>query len=292
MPDSARVLVEALPYLQRYRGKTVVVKYGGSAMVDAALKASFATDVTLLQLVGIRVVVVHGGGPQIGALLDRLGIASHFVGGMRMTDDETMDVVEMVLAGLVNKEIVALLQEKGARAVGLSGKDGGLLRARRIQVTVPTQGGPPEIIDPGRVGEVERVESAVLITLDQAGFVPVVAPVGLGEDGRSLNINADLVAGALAGALGAQRLLLLTDVAGVLDPEGALLPALTADGAEALIEEGAIAGGMIPKVRACLDAVRSGVGAATVMDGRVPHALLLELLTDRGVGTVIREEHL
>ncbi|MDF1565080.1 MAG: acetylglutamate kinase [Deltaproteobacteria bacterium] len=286
--EKATVLIEALPYLQRYRGKTIVVKYGGNAMIDDELKASFAKDLTLLQLVGLKVVVVHGGGPQIGSLLDRLGIASHFVGGMRVTDDETMDVVEMVLAGLVNKEIVALLQQQGARAVGLSGKDGGLLKAARITLEVPMKEGPPEIIDPGRVGEIESVDCEILETLDQSGFVPVVAPVGLGEDGRALNINADLVAGALAVALKAERLLLLTDVAGLLDGDGLLVGRLDLAGARALLESEFVSGGMIPKLRCCVDAVESGVGAATMIDGRVPHAVLLELLTDQGVGTVVR----
>jgi len=290
-PNQAAVLLEALPYLQRYRGETVVVKFGGHAMVDEALEAAFAQDVTLLQLVGLRVIVVHGGGPQIGALLQRLGLPSRFVEGHRVTDDETMDVVEMVLAGQVNKGIVSLLARAGAKAVGLSGKDGGLLRAHRILLERPSSGGgPPEIIDPGRVGEIEAVDPTILGCLDDAGFVPVVAPVGSEADGKSLNINADLVAGAIASAVQARRLLLLTDVVGVKDAEGQLIAQLNPASTEKLIADGTIHGGMIPKLRCCLDALAGGVRGATILDGRVPHALLLELLTSEGVGTVLRNE--
>ncbi len=288
--ETARVLIEALPYIRRFAGRTVVIKYGGNAMVDDALKETFALDVVLLKYVGVRPVVVHGGGPQIGKVLERMGIASRFVEGLRVTDDETMDVVEMVLVGQVNKEIVSLLNQGGGRAVGLSGKDGRMIRARKITIeSRPAANKAPEIVDPGRVGDVAAVDPSVIGSLEDAGYIPVIAPVGVDDAGRALNINADTVAGRVAGALKADRLLLLTDTVGVKDAAGALVPELDTAGAEGLIHDGTAIGGMIPKLRCCLQALAHGVGAATILDGRVPHAVLLELLTDRGVGTVIRD---
>ncbi len=288
-PDQvAHVLTEALPYIRRFHGRTVVVKYGGNAMVDEELKRGFARDVVLMKLVGINPVVVHGGGPQIGSLLERIGKKSEFVQGMRVTDAETMDVVEMVLGGLVNKEIVSLINTHGGRAVGLSGKDGGLIRARRLKLTRP---GPaeqaPEIIDIGHVGEVASIDPALMGLLDGADFIPVVAPIGVDDAGVSYNINADLVAGHLARTLAAEKLILMTNTRGILDGEGNLLTGLDADRVAGLIADGTIHGGMLPKVDCALDAVRHGVGATTIIDGRVPHALLLELFTDSGVGTLI-----
>jgi len=285
----AHVLIEALPYIQRFRGKTVVVKYGGNAMTEERLKHSFARDIVLMKLVGINPVVVHGGGPQIGKLLERIGKESRFVEGMRVTDAETMDVVEMVLGGLVNKEIVNLINGKGGRAVGLTGKDGGLIRARKLTITkkgeLPEQ---EEEIDIGYVGQVSSIDPSVVESLDQGEFIPVIAPIGVGEDGRSYNINADLVAGKLAEVLKAEKLMLLTNTSGVLDKEGKLLTGLDRQRVKALIEDGTIYGGMLPKVRCALDAVNGGVRAAHIVDGRVEHAVLLELFTDEGVGTLIR----
>jgi acetylglutamate kinase len=284
----AHVLTEALPYIRRFHGRTVVVKYGGNAMVDDELKRGFARDVVLMKLVGINPVVVHGGGPQIGNVLDRIGKESEFVQGMRVTDAETMDVVEMVLGGLVNKEIVSLINTQGGRAVGLSGKDGGLIKARRLQLTRP---GPaeqaPEIIDIGHVGEVTGVDPALMSLLDGADFIPVVAPIGVDEEGVSYNINADLVAGHLAQTLGAEKLILMTNTPGLLDGDGQLLTGLDAGRVQQLIDDGTIHGGMLPKVSCALEAVTHGAGAATIIDGRVPHAVLLELFTDSGVGTLI-----
>lgn len=284
----AAILVEALPYLQHFAEQTIVVKYGGHAMVEDELKKSFARDIALLKQVGINPVVVHGGGPQIGQLLKRLGKEAKFVEGMRVTDSETMDIVEMVLAGLVNKEIVSNINRAGGRAIGLSGKDGSLICARKL---VLQRDDPklqvPEIIDLGHVGEVSRINPQVLELIDKDRFVPVIAPVGYNkEEGVSYNINADLVAGAIAKALGAAKLVLLTDVPGVLDENKHLRSQLTAAEANAWISAGTIAGGMIPKVQCCLDAVDHGVGRAHIIDGRVPHALLLEIFTDAGVGTV------
>jgi len=280
----ARVLTEALPYIQRFSGKTVVVKYGGNAMTDETLQRGFARDVVLMKLVGINPVIVHGGGPQIGALLKRLGKESRFVEGMRVTDAETMDVVEMVLGGLVNQHIVSLINQQGGRAVGLSGKDGGLIRARRM--VLPDADGRDR--DIGQVGEVEAIDPAVVAELDAGGFIPVIAPIGVGADGRAYNINADLVAGRMAVTLRAEKLMLLTNVRGVLDGKGGLLTGLTRTQVETLIRDGVIAGGMLPKVRCALDAVHDGVRAAHLVDGRVEHAVLLELFTDEGVGTLIR----
>ena len=287
----AHVLTEALPYIRRFHGRTVVVKYGGNAMVDDALKRGFARDVVLMKLVGINPVVVHGGGPQIGTVLERIGKETRFVQGMRVTDSETMDVVEMVLGGLVNKEIVSLINTHGGRAVGLSGKDGGLIRARRLTLTGT---GPaekaPEIIDIGHVGEVTGIDPALMSLLDGADFIPVVAPIGVDEAGISYNINADLVAGHLARTLRAEKLILMTNTAGILDDEGGLLTGLDAAQVKRLIDDGTIHGGMLPKVDCALQAVSNGVGAATIIDGRVPHAVLLELFTDSGVGTLIHGE--
>ncbi|HDP88455.1 MAG TPA: acetylglutamate kinase [Thioalkalivibrio sp.] len=285
----AKVLIEALPYIQRFADKTVVIKYGGNAMVDEDLKKSFARDVVLLKQVGINPVIVHGGGPQIGKLLEQLGKKSEFIEGMRVTDRETMDVVQMVLGGLVNKEIVNLINQIGGRAVGLTGKDGGLIRAQQLKITrqMPELD-EPEIIDLGHVGEVSSIDPGIVHMLDRGDFIPVVAPIGVGEDGTSYNINADLVAGKLASVLGAEKLMLLTNTAGVLDKQGQLLTGLSAKAVEALIVDGTIHGGMLPKIRCALDAVASGVKTAHIIDGRVEHAVLLELFTDQGVGTLIR----
>jgi acetylglutamate kinase len=288
--DRARLLTESLPYIQRFRGKTLVIKYGGNAMVDDALKEGFARDIVMMKLVGINPVVVHGGGPQIGKLLERIGKKSEFVQGMRVTDRETMDVVEMVLGGLVNKEIVALINRHGGRAVGLTGKDGGLIRARKLMMkrAANDQSLPDEIIDIGHVGEVEQIDPEVVALLDSRQFIPVIAPIGVGPEGESYNINADVVAGKLAITLEAEKLVLLTNTTGVLDKEGKLLTGLSAADVRARIADGTITGGMLPKVNYALDAVSSGVKSAHIIDGRVPHAVLLEILTDAGVGTLIR----
>ena len=284
----ARVLTEALPYIQRFTGKTIVIKYGGNAMVDETLKSGFARDVVLMKLVGINPVVVHGGGPQIGQLLAKIGKQSEFVEGMRVTDSETMDVVEMVLGGLVNKEIVNLINRHGGRAVGLTGKDGDLIRARKLTLT---RNAPeleaPEIIDIGHVGQVASIDPGVVNMLVSGNFIPVVAPIGVGEDGCSYNINADLVAGKMAEVLRAEKLMLLTNTAGVLDKDDKVLSGLTAREVDSLIAGGTIYGGMLPKIRCALDAVQAGVKAAHIIDGRVEHAVLLELFTDEGVGTLI-----
>jgi len=288
--DRARILTEALPYIQRFQGKTIVIKYGGNAMVDDELKNGFARDVVLMKLVGMNPVVVHGGGPQIGKLLERIGKKSEFVQGMRVTDRETMDVVEMVLGGLVNKEIVSLINQHGGRAVGLSGKDGGLIRAKKmvLKKEQADEKLPPEIIDIGHVGEVSSIDPKVVALLDSGEFIPVIAPIGVGEDGQTYNINADVVAGKLAITLKAEKLVLLTNTAGVMSKEGKLLTGLTAKDVNNLVGDGTISGGMLPKVRFALDAVASGVRTCHIIDGRVPHALLLEIFTDQGVGTLIR----
>jgi len=287
--DVAHVLTEALPYIQRFAGKTIVIKYGGNAMENEELKQSFARDVVLMKLVGINPVVVHGGGPQIGDLLQRLGKTSEFVQGMRVTDAETMDVVEMVLGGLVNKEIVNLLNRHGARAVGLTGKDGDLIRARRMYVERKTPDlEVPEIIDIGHVGEVESIDASVVNMLTGSGFIPVIAPIGIGADGHSYNINADLVAGKVAQVLHAEKLILLTNTRGLLDKQGNLLTGLTLERVDALVADGTITGGMLPKISCALDAVKGGVNSAHIIDGRVPHAVLVELFTDEGIGTLIR----
>ena len=286
--NASKVLSEALPYLQRFVGKTIVVKYGGNAMIDAELERSFARDMVMLKLVGINPIVVHGGGPQIGDLLNRLNIESRFVNGMRVTTSETMDVVEMVLGGLVNKQIVNLINQNGGKAIGLTGKDGQLLRAKKLHVTqVSPDLQKSEIIDIGLVGEVESVNTAVLEMLTASDFIPVIAPIGVGEDGSSYNINADLVAGKVAEYLKAEKLLLLTNIAGLMDKEGKVLTGLSTKQVDDLIADGTIYGGMLPKIQCALDAVHGGVVSAHIIDGRVPHATLLELFTDEGVGTLI-----
>ena len=285
----AHVLTEAMPYIRRFRGKTVVIKYGGNAMVDETLKSGFARDVVLMKLVGINPVVVHGGGPQIGKLLEKIGKESRFVEGMRVTDSETMDVVEMVLGGLVNKQIVNLITRHGGRAVGLTGKDGDLIRARKMTIQRDSpELEAPEIIDIGHVGEVASIDADVVHMLVSGDFIPVIAPIGVGEDGYSYNINADLVAGRMAEVLAAEKLILLTNTAGLLDGQGELLTGLNSNDVDGLIANGTIHGGMLPKIGCALSAVNSGVGAAHIIDGRVAHAVLVELFTDEGVGTLIR----
>jgi acetylglutamate kinase len=285
----AHVLTEALPYIQRFSTKTIVIKYGGNAMVDEELKAGFARDVVLMKLVGINPVVVHGGGPQIGQLLQRLGKESEFIQGMRVTDAETMDVVEMVLGGLVNKDIVNLINRHGGSAVGLTGKDGDLIRARKLNLTRDSaETRAPEIIDIGHVGEVESIDASVVDMLVHGDFIPVVAPIGVGEDGRSYNINADLVAGKMAEVLGAEKLILLTNTTGLLDKQGELLTGLSLERVDELVADGTISGGMLPKIGCAVDAVKAGVNSAHIIDGRVAHAVLVELFTDQGIGTLIR----
>lgn len=287
--DFARILIEALPYIQRFQGKTVVIKYGGNAMIDEDLKLAFAQDIVLLRLVGIAPVVVHGGGPQIGSHLDKIGKNTEFFRGMRITDRETMDVVQMVLGGLVNKDIVSLINRQGGRAVGLTGKDGDLIRARKLTFTRNApELNAPEIIDIGHVGEVASIDPEVVSLLDQRDFIPVIAPIGVGEDGQSYNINADLVAGTLAQVLQAEKLLLLTNTPGVLDEQGSLLSTIATEQVEALIDREVIAGGMLPKIRCALDAVAGGVKAAHIIDGRVSHAILVELFSDGGIGTLVQ----
>jgi acetylglutamate kinase len=286
---TASVLAESLPYIQRFAGKTFVIKYGGNAMVDDKLKDSFARDIVLMKTVGMNPVVVHGGGPQIGQHLGKIGKESQFVQGMRVTDSETMDVVEMVLGGLVNKEIVGLINREGGNAVGLTGKDGDLIHAKKL---VFKQNAPEmsasEIIDIGHVGEVASVDPAVINLLVQSNFIPVIAPIGVGEDGQSYNINADIVAGKLAEVLHAEKLMLLTNTTGLLDKNGELLTGLTVAQVDALVADGTIHGGMLPKIQCALDAVQSGVHTAHIIDGRVEHAVLLEIFTDSGVGTLIK----
>jgi len=287
----ASVLAEALPYIQRFSGKTIVVKYGGNAMTDEKLKAGFARDIVLMKLVGMNPVVVHGGGPQIGNLLERVGKESEFIQGMRVTDTETMDIVEMVLGGLVNKEIVNLIHQHGGNSVGLTGKDGNLISAKKLHLK-PTdpEASKDEIIDIGHVGEVDKINTKVIEMLISDDFIPVIAPVGVGKDGHSYNINADLVAGKVAEALNAEKLMLLTNTPGLLNKEGELLTGLNAQSVDALIADGTIYGGMLPKIRCALDAVECGVQAAHIVDGRVEHAAMLEVFTDEGVGTLITAE--
>lgn len=289
--NNARVLSEALPYIRRFSGKTIVVKYGGNAMTEEHLKNGFARDVVLMKLVGMNPVVVHGGGPQIGQFLSRIGKQSEFIQGMRVTDRETMDVVEMVLGGLVNKEIVSLVNQHGGKAVGLTGKDADFIRARKLTFT---RNAPemtvPEIVDIGHVGEVESINGAVVEMLVHGDFIPVIAPIGVGADGQSYNINADLVAGKLAESLKAEKLILLTNTAGLLDKNGQVLTGLTSAKVSDLIADGTIHGGMLPKIRCALEAVHAGVRSAHIIDGRVEHALLLEIFTDEGVGTLIRND--
>ncbi|WP_038052881.1 acetylglutamate kinase [Thioalkalivibrio sp. ALJ1] len=281
----AHVLIEALPYIQRFAGKTIVIKYGGNAMTEDRLKASFARDIVLLKQVGVNPVVVHGGGPQIGDLLKRLGKETEFVNGLRVTDRETMDVVQMVLGGIVNQEIVSLINRFGGRAVGLTGKDGQMIRATPLRDFGAAEGQPT--VDLGHVGQVEGVDPAIVHTLDESDFIPVIAPIGFDHDGKAYNINADTAAEKLAVVLDAEKLFLLTNTPGVLDGSGKLLTKLSAPHVDEMIRDGTIHGGMIPKIRCALDAVRSGVNATHIVDGRVEHAVLLELLTDQGVGTLI-----
>ncbi len=284
----ANVLTEALPYIQRFRGATIVIKYGGNAMTEPHLKEGFARDVVLLKLVGINPVVVHGGGPQIGRLLDQIGKESEFIQGMRVTDSETMDVVEMVLGGLVNKEIVNLINQHGGQAVGLTGKDGDLIRARKMKMTRDApELDEPEIIDLGHVGEVDSIDPSVVALLDQGNFIPVIAPIGVGSDGHSYNINADLVAGKVAEVLGAEKLILLTNTKGLLDKEDNLLTGLNSQRVAELTADGTIHGGMLPKIRTALEAVQAGVTSAHIIDGRVEHAVMLEIFSDQGIGTLI-----
>lgn len=286
--EKAKVLIEALPYIRRFYQKTMVIKYGGHAMVDERLKRSFALDMVLLKYVGINPLVVHGGGPQIGQTLERIGKESRFCEGMRITDCETMDVVEMVLGGKVNKEIVALINRHGGRAVGLSGKDGRLIQARKLHLyRQQGEDKPPELIDLGMVGEVTAIQADIIETLEASGFIPIIAPVGVGEQGETYNINADHVAGRIAAALKASKLILLTDVPGVLGAGGSLISSIDTDRASELLRAGDLTGGMIPKVRCALDAVNAGVDKAHIIDGRVEHAVLLEVFMDRGIGTEI-----
>ena len=282
----AKTLAEAMPYIRRFHGRTIVVKYGGNAMTEPALKKSFAHDVVLLKLVGMNPVVVHGGGPQIEQLLGRLGKKGEFVQGMRVTDEETMDVVEMVLGGQVNKEVVTLINQAGGKAVGLTGQDGAFIRAKKMLVS----GKDNEPVDIGQVGEIASIDPGVIFALEDGGFIPVVAPIGVGESGQSYNINADLVAGKLAEVLKAEKLVVLTNTPGVLDKNGKLLTGLTPKNIDALFADGTISGGMLPKIASALDAAKNGVRSVHIIDGRVEHALLLEILTDEGVGTLIRSK--
>jgi acetylglutamate kinase len=284
----AAILAEALPYIRRFHGKTIVVKYGGNAMTDLALQKDFAKDVVMLKLVGLNPVVVHGGGPQIEALLAQLGIKSEFVQGMRVTDAATMDVVEMVLGGAVNKDIVTLINQAGGKAVGLTGQDGDLIRATKL--LMPNKDNPGELIDIGQVGDIQSIDPAAIIALQAGGFIPVIAPIGAGADGASYNINADVVAGKLAEILKAEKLVLLTNTPGVLDKAGNLLTNITPKDIDDMVADGTLSGGMLPKIASALDAARSGVKSVHIIDGLVEHALLLEILTDLGVGTLIRSK--
>ncbi len=284
--QKAEVLIEALPYIRRFWDKNIVVKYGGNAMTDVALQEDFAEDITLLKLIGMNPVVVHGGGPQINRTLEKIGKQGQFIQGMRVTDDETLDVVEMVLGGLVNQEIVTLINTAGGKAVGLTGKDGNFIHARKMTIT--SREDKRKKIDIGLVGEVVKIDTAIIDLLDSEDFIPVIAPLGVDEKGTAYNINADVVAGKIAVALQAEKFILLTNTAGVLDKKGKVLTGLTASKVAELIEDGTISGGMLPKVDCALDAVKNGVKTAHIIDGRVPHALLLEVLTSEGVGTLIR----
>lgn len=284
----ADILIEALPYIRQFAGMTVVIKYGGHAMVDEQLKEDFARDITLLKLVGLRPVVVHGGGPQINLVLDQMGITPKFVRGMRLTDAPTMDVVEMVLGGKVNKAIVAQINRQGVKAVGLSGKDGGLIQAEKMKIVFREDDTkPPEIIDPGMVGQVTRIHPAIIQTLTKDGFIPIIAPVGVGENGETYNINADLVAGQMAMALNAGRLILMTDVDGVLDQNGRLISSINAAEIQRMISDQEITGGMIPKIECAVEAIRGGVKKVPIINGKRRHAILLELFTDQGIGTEV-----
>jgi acetylglutamate kinase len=286
----ADILIEALPYIRRFYGKTIVIKYGGNAMVEEHLKENFARDITLMKFIGLHPVVIHGGGPQIGSVLEQMGINSQFVDGMRVTDEPTMDVVEMVLVGKVNKEIVAQIIQQGGRAVGLSGKDAGLLLSKKLHLVRPkAEDKPPEIIDMGMVGEVVAVNPEIIRTLDTGGFIPVIAPVGVGESGETYNINADWVASKVAVALNAIKLILLTDVEGVMDKNGSLISSVNAGTMKEMLEEDTISGGMIPKILCSLEALQNGVNRVHIIDGRKTHAVLLELFTDKGIGTEVTQ---
>ena len=289
----AQVLTEALPYIQRFIGKTIVVKFGGNAMVDPLLQETFARDVVLMKLVGMNPVVVHGGGPQIGALLEKLNIRTDFVDGMRVTDAQTMDVVEMVLGGSVNKAIVSSINRNGGKAIGVTGKDGQLIRARKLTVSrYSPELDATEIVDIGHVGEVDQIDTEVLQVILNSNFIPVIAPIGVGQDGSTYNINADLVAGKLAQVIEAEKLMLLTNVEGLLDKDGKILTGLATEQVDGLIADGTISGGMLPKISCALDAVKSGVASAHIVDGRVPHAVLLEIFTDEGMGTLITNKQI
>jgi acetylglutamate kinase len=285
--NAADILIEALPYIRQFYGTTIVIKYGGHAMVDEQLKEDFARDVTLMRFIGLNPVVIHGGGPQINLVLERMGIRSTFVRGMRMTDEPTMDVVEMVLGGKVNKSIVAQINRQGGRAVGLSGKDGGLIIAQKLQIVYQEENKPPEIIDPGLVGEVTDIRPDIIHTLTQRGFIPIIAPVGVGDKGETFNINADLVAAKISIALGAERLIFLTDVDGVLSRNGELISSINTADVHRMLKEQSISGGMIPKVEYALDALKNGTEKVHIINGRKRHALLLELFTDQGIGTEV-----
>jgi acetylglutamate kinase len=286
--EKAKTLIEAMPYIRTFMGKTFVIKYGGNAMIDEDLKQGFAQDVVLLRYIGINPVIVHGGGPQIGKTMERMGKKTTFISGQRVTDEETMDIVEMVLGGKVNKEIVNLINQAGGKAVGLTGKDGGLIQAKKLKMTKKSEStGETEVIDIGLVGEVTEVRPGALVALEQGGFIPVIAPIGVGVQGETYNINADLVAGAVAGALKAEKLILLTDQAGILDKDKNLIPTLNKKKVETLVHSGVIAGGMLPKTTSCFEALDAGCMKVHIIDGRVPHALLLEIFTKEGVGTEI-----
>jgi acetylglutamate kinase len=286
--EKAKILIEAMPFIQTFRGKTFVIKYGGNAMIEEHLKQGFAQDVVLLRYIGINPVIVHGGGPQIGSTMERMGKKPAFVSGQRVTDQETMDIVEMVLGGKVNKEIVNLINQAGGKAVGLTGKDGGLLQAKKLKLQKTSEEtGETEIIDIGLVGEVTEVRPGALAALEQGGFIPVIAPVGVGKDGETYNINADLVAGAVAGAVKAEKLILLTDQAGILDRDKNLISSLNKKKVETMVKAGTISGGMLPKTTSCFDALEAGCAKVHIIDGRVPHSLLLEIFTREGIGTEI-----
>ncbi len=287
-PNVADILIEALPYIRRFYGMTIVVKYGGHAMVDDQLKADFARDITLMKFTGLNPVVVHGGGPQINKVLDQMGMQHQFIKGMRLTDEATMDVVEMVLGGKVNKDIVTQINKQGGKAVGLSGKDGELIRAKKLHIVYQEdENKPPEIIDPGLVGQVTHINPSIINTLSREGFIPIIAPVGTGDSGETYNINADLVASSMAVALSAKRLILLTDVEGVLNHSGELISSIDMDKIDQMIKEKAISGGMIPKIECALEALKNGVEKVHIINGSKRHALLLELFTDKGIGTEV-----
>ncbi|MCJ7538548.1 MAG: acetylglutamate kinase [Desulfobacterales bacterium] len=287
-PNAADILIEALPYIRRFYGMTIVVKYGGHAMVDDQLKADFARDITLMKFTGLNPVVVHGGGPQINKVLDQMGMKHQFIKGMRLTDEATMDVVEMVLGGKVNKDIVTQINKQGGKAVGLSGKDGELIRAKKLHIVYQEdENKPPEIIDPGLVGQVTKINPSIINTLSREGFIPIIAPVGTGDSGETYNINADLVASSMAVALSAKRLILLTDVEGVLNLSGELISSINMEKIDQMIKEKTISGGMIPKIECALEALKGGVEKVHIINGSKRHALLLELFTDKGIGTEV-----